>query len=64
MSGVDDELERLKRRRMLELQRRLHRSESKPEAEVEKPKEPSPDEVLGRQDHRAEDQGEVVALRS
>jgi DNA-binding TFAR19-related protein (PDSD5 family) len=48
MSGVDDELEKLKRRRMLELQRRLHRSENKPEAEAEKPKEPTPDEVLGR----------------
>lgn len=48
MSGVDDELERLKRRRMLELQRRLHRSESKPEAEQEKSKEPTPDEILGR----------------
>ncbi len=46
MSGVDDELEKLKRRRMLELQRRLHRSESKPEAE--KPKEPTPEEILGR----------------
>lgn len=48
MSGVDDELEKLKRRRMLELQRRLHRSESKQEAEPEKPKEPTTDEVLGR----------------
>jgi programmed cell death protein 5 len=48
MSGVDDELERLKRRRMLELQRRLNRSESKPEAESEKPKEPTPNEILGR----------------
>jgi DNA-binding TFAR19-related protein (PDSD5 family) len=48
MSRVDDELEKLKRRRMLELQRRLHRSGIKPEAEPEKPKEPSPDEVLGR----------------
>jgi len=48
MSGVDDELEKLKRRRMLELQRRLHRSESKPEAESKKPEEPTPDEVLGR----------------
>jgi programmed cell death protein 5 len=48
MSGVDDELERLKRRRMLELQRRLNRSEGKPEAESEKPKEPTPNEILGR----------------
>lgn len=48
MSGVDDELEKLKRRRMIELQRRLHRSESKPEAESKKPEEPTPDEVLGR----------------
>ncbi len=48
MSGVDDELEKLKRRRMIELQRRLHRSDSKPEAEPEKPKEPTPDELLGR----------------
>ena len=48
MSGVDDELEKLKRRRMIELQRRLHRSESKPEAEPEKPKEPTREETLGR----------------
>ena len=47
MSGVDDELERLKRRRMRELQRRLQASESKPEAEPE-PKEPTNEEVLGR----------------
>jgi len=46
MSGVDDELERLKRRRMRELQRQLHRSE--PEPEEEKPKEPTHEEVLGR----------------
>lgn len=48
MSGVDDELEKLKRRRMIELQRRLHRSESKPEAEPEKPKESTLEETLGR----------------
>jgi DNA-binding TFAR19-related protein (PDSD5 family) len=48
MSGVDDELEKLKRRRMRELQRQLHRSESKPEAEPDKPKEPTHEEILGR----------------
>jgi DNA-binding TFAR19-related protein (PDSD5 family) len=48
MSGVDDELERLKRRRMRELQRQLHVSEGKPEVEQEKPREPTRDEVLGR----------------
>lgn len=48
MSGVDDELEKLKRRRMIELQRRLHRSEGKPEAEPEKPKKPTLEEILGR----------------
>lgn len=48
MSDVDDELERLKRRRMRELQRRLQSSESKPEAEPEKPSEPTKEEILGR----------------
>ncbi|TRO48885.1 hypothetical protein E2P65_02075 [Candidatus Bathyarchaeota archaeon] len=47
MSGVDDELERLKRRRMRELQRQLHESEGKPQAEQDKPNEPTRDEVLG-----------------
>ena len=48
MSGVDDELEKLKRRRMLELQRQLHRPESQPGEEPEKPKEPTHEEILGR----------------
>ncbi|MBA7594085.1 hypothetical protein ES703_01021 [subsurface metagenome] len=48
MSGVDDELEKLKRRRMIELQRRLHRSESKPEAGPKKPKEQTQEDILGR----------------
>lgn len=48
MSDVDDELERLKRRRMKELQRRLQSSESKPEAEPTKPSEPTKEEILGR----------------
>ena len=39
---MEEELERLKRRRMLELQRRL----LKKQEQVEKPEEPSPREVL------------------
>ena len=44
MKPVEDELERLKRRRLLELQRRL----LKKQEQVEKPEEPSPREVLDR----------------
>ncbi len=42
---MDKELERIKRRRMLELQRRMLREE-KAEEEPEKPAEPTPREVL------------------
>jgi programmed cell death protein 5 len=43
---MDKELERIKRRRMLELQRRILREE-KVEEEPEKPAEPTPRETLG-----------------
>ena len=42
---MDEELERIKRRRMLELQRRMLREE-KVEEEPEKPAEPTPREIL------------------
>ncbi len=42
---MDEKLERIKRRRMLELQRRMLREE-KVEEEPEKPAEPTPREVL------------------
>lgn len=42
---MDEELERIKRRRMLELQRRMLREE-KAEEELEKPAEPTPREIL------------------
>ena len=42
---MDKELERIKRRRMLELQRRMLQTE-KAEEEPEKPAEPTPQEVL------------------
>jgi programmed cell death protein 5 len=42
---MDEELERIKRRRMLELQRRMLREENA-EEEPEKPTEPTPREIL------------------
>jgi programmed cell death protein 5 len=42
---MDEELERIKRRRMLELQRRML-SEEKAEEEPEKPADPTPREIL------------------
>lgn len=42
---MDEELERIKRRRMLELQRRMLQEE-KAEEEPEKPAEPTPREIL------------------
>ena len=45
MASRDEDLERLKRRRMLELQKRMLRESQKPE-EPPKPEEPTPDEVF------------------
>ncbi len=42
---MEDELEKLKRKKMLELQRRLLKQKQEP---AEKPKEPSPRDVLDR----------------
>jgi len=42
---VDDELERLKRRRLHELQRRMRREEQEAEEE-QKPREKTPEEIL------------------
>ena len=44
---MDEKLERIKRRRMLELQRRMLQEE-KAEEEPEKPAEPTPREILDR----------------
>ena len=45
MTSTDDELERLKQRKLLELQRKLLR-EKRVAEEVPKPKEQSPDDIL------------------
>ena len=45
MASRDNELERLKRRKMLELQRKILTQRQKPE-EPPKPEEPTPDEVF------------------